>query len=424
MELRRNLKYRIYPTPEQEAVLLKWGGVLRFLWNLCHEQRLLGLARPRDERRFVNHYEQKRQMTELLEMYPWIAEVQCQARQEVLADLEKAWSRCFKRIGGQPKFKKRSDSMRIYAPTKTVPFELVGNTLVFGGPRYQPLGPLKIVLDRPVRGVVSSWTIKREVDEWYAIAGCNYEVDEMVSRPESIVGIDLGCVKMIADSDGRTVESPGFYGTHEAKLKRLQRQASRKAKGSRNKKKALLKVARLQRRIARQREVVIGTESLYYATHYTKVVVEDLNIKGMTGSAKGTLEEPGTQVRQKAGLNRAILGSGWGKFNEALAYKMAERGGEVVRVDPRFTSQTCANCGKVSSENRTSQSAFRCTSCGYEKNADINAACVIKSRGLNTVKTKTSSKKIFTRGRKSSGEKTAVKPTVVQPAEDTPQGDQ
>ena len=109
-------------------------------------------------------------------------------------------------------------------------------------------------------------------------------------------------------------------------------------------------------------------------------MLEDLNTRGMTASARGTLAEPGRNVRQKAGLNRAILNAGWHQFATILAGKMEERGGQTVTVPARFTSQTCAACGVVDARSRESQARFVCVSCGHADHADINAALVIKQR--------------------------------------------
>jgi len=103
-------------------------------------------------------------------------------------------------------------------------------------------------------------------------------------------------------------------------------------------------------------------------------VVEDLNVKGMSASAAGTVETPGRKVRQKSGLNRSLLDQGWSAFLRMLEYKADGSGGRVVRIPPQYTSQTCAVCGHVSPENRTTQALFRCVSCGHAENADLNAA--------------------------------------------------
>ena len=123
MLLRRNFKYRLYPTPAQDALLRRWEGVLRFLWNLCNEQRLAGYGRPRDERVFVTHYDQSKQMTELLDGRAVDRRrAVCQARQEMLADSRQGVvARCFKKLACRaPHWKRRGDAMRIFAPTATV----------------------------------------------------------------------------------------------------------------------------------------------------------------------------------------------------------------------------------------------------------------------------------------------------------------
>ncbi len=111
------------------------------------------------------------------------------------------------------------------------------------------------------------------------------------------------------------------------------------------------------------------------------VYVEDLTIRTMTGSARGTAENPGRNVRQKAGLNRSILSRGWGLFLSLLEYKLSRRGGRLVRVDPRNTSRTCSACGHVSPENRKTQEAFVWVACGHAENADANAAKNILGAG-------------------------------------------
>lgn len=113
------------------------------------------------------------------------------------------------------------------------------------------------------------------------------------------------------------------------------------------------------------------------------VVVEDLKIKNMTKSAKGTLETPGKQVKQKQGLNRSITQQSWGMFFELLNYKFNEMGGQLIRVNPKHTSQTCPKCGTISKKNRLSQSKFVCKTCNYSNNADVVGALNILARGIH-----------------------------------------
>jgi putative transposase len=109
-------------------------------------------------------------------------------------------------------------------------------------------------------------------------------------------------------------------------------------------------------------------------------VIEDLDLRAMTRSAKGSIDQPGTGVRAKAGLNRAILAQGWGKLRHQLAYKLARRGGKLILVDARYTSQECVACGTIDSRSRPSQAAFRCVACGHRDHADVNAARVLLAR--------------------------------------------
>ena len=116
--------------------------------------------------------------------------------------------------------------------------------------------------------------------------------------------------------------------------------------------------------------------------NHARVYVEGLNIKGMSASARGTMEEPGSNIRAKSGLNKSILDQGWYEFRRQLGYKLLWQGGSLVEVDDRGTSQTCSRCGHRAKENRLSQSDFRCQACGHEENADVNAARNILTAGL------------------------------------------
>jgi len=153
-----------------------------------------------------------------------------------------------------------------------------------------------------------------------------------------------------------------------------------KQKGSTNRKKEKAKVAKVHRKLRRQREHFLHTWSHRYAKNHSVVVIEDLKLKNMTRSAKGTVEEPGRNVAQKTGLNRALLDVAPGRFATMLEYKTARRGGLLIRVPAAYSSQECAECGHVASENRPARSRFCCVACGREAHADTNAAKVLLKR--------------------------------------------
>ena len=172
-------------------------------------------------------------------------------------------------------------------------------------------------------------------------------------------------------STGEMLTAPGLSAREQARLRRLQRRLARAARGSNRRGRAKIAVARLKARERDRRKDWCEKTSTGIARRFDVIRVEDLNIRTMTRSAKGTAEQPGRNVRQKAGLNRGISRSGWGLLVRRLEDKAP---GRVEKVNPAFTSQRCSACGRVDGRSRESQARFRCTACGYAGHADVNAA--------------------------------------------------
>ena len=191
---------------------------------------------------------------------------------------------------------------------------------------------------------------------------------------------DLGVTKFAALSDGSFIDGANAFKKYEKRLAFYQRCLSRKRTFSANWRKAKAKVSRVHRKIANVRNDLLHKSSTTISKNHAVVVLEDLRITNMTASARGTLEQPGTNVAAKSGLNRRILDQGWGEFRRQLGYKLAWNGGTLLLVDPRNTSRTCAACGQVSAQNRQTQAAFKCIACGHASNADTNAAKNILGR--------------------------------------------
>jgi putative transposase len=162
----------------------------------------------------------------------------------------------------------------------------------------------------------------------------------------------------------------------------LQRQLAKQEKGSNNRAKRKLEIAKLHKHIADIRKNKTHQVTAEVTRNYQTIVIEDLSVKNMTASAKGDSENHGKNVKQKSGLNRSILNQGFYEFRRQLEYKTVWHGGQVITVNPRYTSQTCFSCGHVAKENRLSQAVFKCVKCGYTANADLNAAQNIKQRGV------------------------------------------
>ena len=181
-------------------------------------------------------------------------------------------------------------------------------------------------------------------------------------------------VRRVADSEGRIHRAPDLRRL-EARRRRHQRRMARRRRGSRRREKTRLRLARTQRRIATIRRN--RQHQLSRRLSGGTVVVEALRAKAMTASARGTAESPGRNVKQKAGLNREFLATGWGDLRAMLACKAPR----PIEVDPAHTSQRCAECGTVAAASRRSQAVFLCVACGHADNADLNAARNIRRRG-------------------------------------------
>jgi putative transposase len=185
------------------------------------------------------------------------------------------------------------------------------------------------------------------------------------------VGIDRGVAVAAALSTGELLPCPALTGRERARLRRLQRRLARARRGSNRRGRVRHAIARLKARETDRRKDWAEKASTGIARRFDLIRVEDLQIGNMTRSARGTRGNPGRNVRAKAGLNRGILGSGWGLLVRRLEEKAP---GRVEKVSPAFTSQRCSACGQVDRDSRESQAVFRCTACGFAGHADVNAA--------------------------------------------------
>jgi putative transposase len=185
------------------------------------------------------------------------------------------------------------------------------------------------------------------------------------------IGIDRGVAVSAALSTGELLHVPGLTGRERARLRWLERRFARAQRGSARRSRVRLALARLRARETDRRKDWAEKASTDIARRFDLIRVEDLQIPNMTRSAKGTPEDPGRGVRQKAGLNRGILRSGWGPLVRRLQDKAP---GRVEKINAAFTSQRCSACGQVDPKSRESQAVFRCAACGYARNADVNAA--------------------------------------------------
>lgn len=310
------------------------------------------------------------------EEYGFLKECPSQVLQQKLKDLERAFRDCFDKnqpMKRLPVFKKRGLNEGIRFPQG---FKIDNRRLFL--PKIGWVGFYKSC---PITGTIKNITITNQGGHWYASIQVEQLIEIGKHSSDSEIGIDAGIKCFAALSDGTMIEGVNSFRKHEEILTREQRKLSRKQRGSSNWKKQKRIISRLHHTIANVRSDYLHKLSTEISENQAKVYVEELQIRNMSASARGTIEEPGRNIKAKAGLNKSILDQGWFEFRRQLDYKLCWRGGMLVEVNPRHTSQRCSCCGHIAKENRLSQALFRCRACGYEENADINAAKNIKTVG-------------------------------------------
>ncbi|MEU8381821.1 transposase [Streptosporangium sp. NPDC048865] len=248
--------------------------------------------------------------------------------------------------------------------------------------RLQGIGHVRVHRHRRVLGTVKTISVKREGSRWFMVLSCDDVPAGPLPATGAVAGVDMGVASLLTTSDGVHVDNPRHLAASADRLAAARRDLARKKRGSKRRRKAVARVAALHAKVCRQRLDGAHKAALAFVRAYDVIVHEDLRVASMTRSASGTIEAPGRNVAQKAGLNRSILDAGWGVFLTILSHKAESAGRELITVDPRNTSRTCARCGHCAAENRVSQADFRCTACGHAAHADVNAATNILRAGL------------------------------------------
>ncbi|MHB8147834.1 MAG: RNA-guided endonuclease InsQ/TnpB family protein [Vulcanimicrobiaceae bacterium] len=381
MTRRQGYVFELKPNNCEATALRRFAGCCRFVWN-----ELLAMNELRHERGEprMGYAAACGYLIALKDEYSWLAEVHSQPLQQTLKDLSRAYTSFFdpKLRAHCPAFKKKGQHIGVRFPQG---FRVTNNAV------YLPkVGWLGYRASRQIEGAPKSITVYQKAGHWFVSILTEREVEGAQHLSESIVGIDLGVNVFAALSTGEKIAGPNAFAKLERNLAHMQRELSRRTKFGKNWRKCKARISRLHVRIANVRTDALNKHSTTISKNHAVVIVEDLRIGNMTKSAKGTIEQPGTNVAQKAGLNRRILDQGWGTFARMLDYKLAWRGGLLVRINPRNTSRTCPACGHVAAENRTTRERFCCVNCGRTENADVNAAINIRERGLALIQGGTS----------------------------------
>jgi putative transposase len=372
MIVHRGFKFKLYPTPEQEEKFRQFAGVCRLVYNLAWEQRQIWGRSHK-----LGYLTQARELKNLRAQFNFIGDVAQQCEQQALRDLDDAFKRFFRKESGYPSPRKkgRNDTFRFQG--REIRIEKLNTK--WSRVILPKIGWVKLRHTRDIRGKICNATVSLTPLGWHVSFTNEIEIsDGKIFLPS--VGIDRGVANTLTLSTGEMMSLPKNLDALDKRYRQAQRTISRRKKGSKRRLRAIKKAARISAKRARIRKDWHHKASRSIADRFGTVVMEDLKISNMTASAKGTIKEPGRNVRQKAGLNRSILNQGWCNFGIMLKYKLEERGGEIVTVDPRYTSQTCSSCGTVDRDSRKSQAVFSCDHCGFVEHADINAAINILRR--------------------------------------------
>jgi putative transposase len=353
-------RYRLEPSDAQAAQMRRFAGARRWVWNWA-------LRRKKDHytqtHTSLNYNALAAELTALKQQSEtaWLREIDSQALQQVLRDLDRAFLAFFAKRSGFPKFKtKKTDPLRFRIPQRVA----IDATFV----RVPKIGLIKARLHRPMEGISKGATFKQELDgHWYVCFVVEQIAPDRQERPVTThVGVDLGLKTFAVLSDGQEVANPRFYRTQMRKLRRAQRTVSRRMKGSRNRDKARQKVALLHQKTKHQRSDFLHKLSSNLVKQFDLVSIEELSVRGL--------------ARTK--LSTSVLDAGWGAFRQFLIYKADRRDTYVMVIGRLYpSSRLCGACGAINADLTLAQRVWTCL-CGAVHNRDLNAARNIDTEGM------------------------------------------
>lgn len=361
--VKRAYKYRFYPSPGQAEELSRTFGCVRKVWNLALEARSTAWYQ-RQER--VSYVQSSAMLTEWKRSddLAYLNEVSSVPLQQALRHLQGAFAAFWEKRSRYPKFKSRKRSRASAEYTRSA-FRYQGGQLTLA----KMTAPLDIRWSRPLPDGAepSTVTVSRDAaGRWFVSLLCQCPTEPLAAQ-DAVVGIDAGLISLVTLSTGEKVASPRHERADRARLARAQRNLSRKAKGSANRAKARVKVARVHARITDRRRDFLHKLSTRLVRENQAVVIEDLGVRNMLRSHC---------------LARAISGAAWAELRGMLEYKCEWYGRELVVIDRWFPStKLCAACGTVAERLPLNIRQWECA-CGAVHDRDVNAARNIKAAGL------------------------------------------
>jgi putative transposase len=370
-------QYELQPNGQQRRDMRRLAGSCRFVFN---KALAMQKARYKNGEKKLGYAGLCKALTTWrnADDTSWLADAPVHPLQQTLKDLERAYTNFFAKRADFPRFKKKGlgDSFR-YPDAKQFKID-AGNSRVF----LPKLGWIRYRNSRGILGTPKNITVSSNGGKWFVSIQTEREIEQLLPASTTAIGIDVGIARFATMSDGSFIAPLNSFKKHQQRLAKYQRRMSRKVKFSSNWKKAKAKVQRIHSNIANVRKDYLHKCSTTISQNHALVCIEDLQVRNMSKSSKGSSEQHGKMVKQKSGLNRSILDQGWGEFRRQLEYKVSWSGGILLAVPPHNTSRTCPCCGYVAKENRITQAVFLCVDCGYENHADLVGAINVLSRGM------------------------------------------
>ena len=385
----RNIEFRIYPTIGQERSLFGWLDLHRELYNAALQERRDAYQKCGIS---LSYNQQQNQLPEVKRVRPELTPLGSHALQETVRRVDRAYKAFFRRVkaGDKPGFPRFKGKHRFDSFTYPDPagWKILEQDSGKGRLRIGNMGTIKMRGKPRValsKGEPRTLTVRHKNGKWYAVVAVRYEAD-CLSRNRGYhdrqIGLDAGCKDLVFTSDHDNIANPKNLACAQRKLKKAQKELARKKRGSKNRNKARDKVARIHQKVANRRKDFLHQLSACVVFLYAFIAIEKLQLKNMTRSSRGTMSNPGKNVKQKAGLNRSMLDASIGLFFSMLAYKAEEAGSQLEKVPPNGTTQICARCGKTVPK-QLSVRIHDCPHCGFVAHRDYNAALNILLLGLS-----------------------------------------